>query len=163
MPCGIFKCAKPGNCFIRSHSSAGQSVRLITVRSAARARVGPLLRTAAHACARSACRLAGLRPASCLNHELGCGQACTQPTSISVQIQMQASRSHSSAGQSVRLITVRSAAQARVGPILRDAARVRERSACRLAGLCPAFCLSTALAARTMSSAVTRHAHSAQV
>ena len=100
----------------RSHSSAGQSVRLITVRSAAQARVGPLLRTAAHACARSACRLAGLRPASCLNHELGCGQACTQPTSISVQIQMQASRSHSSAGQSVRLITVRSAAQARVGP-----------------------------------------------
>ena len=30
MPCGIFKCAKPGNCFIRSHSSAGQSVRQIT-------------------------------------------------------------------------------------------------------------------------------------
>ena len=41
MPCGMFKCAKPGNCFIRSHSSAGQSVRLITVRSAAQARVGP--------------------------------------------------------------------------------------------------------------------------
>ena len=54
--------------------------------------------------------------ASCKNHELCCDQACTQRTSINVHFQRRISRSHSSAGQSVRLITVRSAAQARVGP-----------------------------------------------
>ena len=72
--------------------------------------------------------------ASCKNHELCCDQACTQRTSIDVHFQRRISRSHSSAGQSVRLITVRSAAQARVGPSVVTQLQKKTRATPKCAG-----------------------------
>ena len=129
-----------------SHSSAGQSVRPITVRSAVQARVGPLEQAVvaevipAPACGglfasvdfvplgdepqyagaiefcldlRGQLIIGELRGNAWL-HGAGLGQSASD---LKTDVSASSSGSHSSAGQSVRPITVRSAVQARVGPL----------------------------------------------
>ena len=91
----------------RSYSSAGQSVRLITVRSAVQARVGPSV------CATGGAGCSHLLPGTCAAARTG---ATLQSGAARRSTDRGAIGSHSSAGQSVRPITVRSAVQARVGP-----------------------------------------------